>query len=68
MTQPKPWYASKTVWGSLVAILAAFLGLWDFDISPADQTRLVDLAVQLIGAGGGLVALIGRFMATRPIL
>lgn len=67
MTGTKPWYASKTVWGSLVAIVAAVLGLWDVDISSADQSRAVEMIVQLIGALGGLIALVGRFAATRRL-
>lgn len=63
----KPWYLSKTVWGSLIAILAALAGLFDIDLSPADQARAVDLVVQAIGALGGLVALVGRFRATHQI-
>ena len=63
----KPWYLSKTVWGSVVAILAALAGLFDVDLSTADQARAVDMIVQAIGALGGLVALVGRFRATRPI-
>ena len=63
----KPWYQSKTVWGSLVAIAAAVLGVWDVRVDAADQARLVELIVQALGAAGGLVALIGRFSASRRI-
>ena len=68
MIGSKPWYMSKTVWGSLVAIIASVLGLWDFDMSPADQDRLVEMIVQLIGTAGGFLALVGRFRATRLLL
>lgn len=68
MLGSKPWYVSKTVWGSVVAILASVLGLWDFDMSAADQDRLVDMIVQLIGTAGGVLALVGRFRATRVLL
>lgn len=67
MTGTKPWYASKTVWGSLVAITAAVLGLWDVDVSVADQARATDMIVQLAGALGGMIALVGRFAATRHL-
>ena len=63
----KPWYLSKTVWGSVIAILAALAGLFDVDLSPADQGRAVDLIVQIVGAAGGLIALLGRFRATHRI-
>lgn len=67
MTATKPWYQSKTVWGSLIAVIAAILGVWDVRIAPAEQARVVELIVQLTGAFGGLVALIGRFAASRRI-
>ena len=67
MLNAKPWYMSKTIWGSLVSILAAFLGLWDFDLSASEQARVVELIVQLIGASGAMLALIGRFLATRRL-
>ena len=67
MPHTKPWYRSKTVWGSLIAILAAVLGIWDVRIDADDQARLVELIVQATGALGGLVALVGRFRATRRI-
>ena len=63
----KPWYLSKTVWGSLIAILAAVAGLFDVDLTPDDQRRAVDMLVQAIGALGGLVALVGRFSATHRL-
>ena len=63
----KPWYLSKTVWGSLVAILAALAGIFDVDLDAADQARAVDMIVQAIGALGGLIALVGRFRATQRI-
>ena len=63
----KPWYLSKTVWGSLIAILAALSGLFDVEFSADDQARTVDLIVQVIGAAGGLIALVGRLRATHRI-
>ena len=63
----KPWYLSKTVWGSLVAILAALAGLFDIEFHPDDQRRAVDMLVQGIGAAGALLALLGRLRATHRI-
>ena len=68
MNGTKPWYASKTVWGSLVAILAAVLGFWGVDVSADDQRRVTEMIVQATGAVGGLVALLGRFAATRKLV
>ena len=63
----KPWYRSKTIWGSVIAIAASVLGVWDVRISPDEQARLAELIVQALGALGGLIALIGRFSASRRI-
>ena len=63
----KPWYLSKTVWGSVVAILAALAGLFDIDLDAATQARAVEMIVQAVGAVGGLVALVGRLRATTRI-
>ena len=67
MIGSKPWYASKTVWGALVAISCALAGFWGFDIAQDEQDRIVEMIVQGLGAAGGLVALIGRFAAQRAI-
>ena len=67
MSGNKPWYASRTVWGALVAIACALTGLWGFEVSPQDQERAVEMIVQGAGAIGGLVALVGRFAARRAI-
>lgn len=63
----KPWYRSKTVWGAVVAVLAAVASLLGFDVDDAAQATLVDSLLQAAGAAGALFALFGRIVATDMI-
>jgi len=70
MNDTTPWYASKGVWGSLVAIVATLLAVATHNkvqILPADQDQLVSLIATAAGAVGGIVALYGRLTATKQI-
>lgn len=67
MSDGKPWYLSKTVWGALVAILASMLQLSGFQLDLADQGQLTDGLVALAGSLGALVALYGRLVASHVI-
>lgn len=65
-----PWWASRGIWGSLVAIVASLVALASHNkvnILPADQDQLVTLIMTIAGAVGGGVALYGRIMATKEI-
>jgi hypothetical protein len=67
MDDVKGLFASKTFWGALVAGLASILGIWGKELSPEDQTRLVELGAALVGALGALLAIVGRVTATKTI-
>jgi hypothetical protein len=66
-TDNKPWYASRGVLGGLVAALAGLASLFGYAVAPADQAALTELAVGVAAAGGGLLAIIGRVLATKAI-
>jgi hypothetical protein len=68
MDQSKPWYASRTVWGGLVAVAAPVIGMMlHVTVGVGDQAVLVD-ALTGIGSGvGGLIAVYGRVKATEKI-
>lgn len=63
----KAWWASRGVWGGIVAALAGLAGIWGYSIPAEDQGRVVELIVAIVSAGGGVVAVVGRAVAKRPI-
>ena len=67
MTDFKPWYASKTIWGAVVALLAAIASAFGVDIDQQMQANFVDTLLQLVAVGGSAIALFGRINATKLI-
>ena len=67
MIDSKAWYQSKTVWGALIAVAASLLRLGGVELGLDIQGQLVDAAVTLAGAIGGLLALYGRVSAQASI-
>ena len=61
MEDTKPFYASKTFWGGVLVVLAAGASL--LGIEP-EQLPSADEIVAIIG---GVLAIIGRFNATKAI-
>ena len=59
----KPWYASQTVWGAVIAILSSIGGAYY-----AYKTQNFDAVVTSLSAAlGGVLAFIGRFKATATV-
>ena len=67
MADSKPWYLSKTIWASLVAILAAVASAIGVEIDANTRSELTDAAFQLVTVGASLAALFGRLVATSRI-
>jgi hypothetical protein len=67
MVEEKPWYLSKTIWGSLVSIAAAFTGIAGITLDPASQAGITEAIVQMISAAGAIIAIHGRLTATEVI-
>ncbi len=67
MTDVKSLFASKTIWGAVIALLAGGLSLLGYQLAPADQAELVNLASGLGAALGGAVAIYGRVVASKRI-
>lgn len=63
----KPWWKSKGVVGSLIAVSGPVLGLFGIEVTPQDLHQVVSTSSQIITAGGALLALIGRLTATARI-
>jgi len=68
MVEEKPWYMSKTIWGSLVSVAAALAGALGIPVDAGAQQAIAEAAVQIVGAAGALVAIYGRLGATRIIV
>lgn len=59
---------SKTVWGAIISIAASALGAGrHVAISPADQSVLVNMAVEAVSAAGAAYAIYGRSVAWKKI-
>jgi hypothetical protein len=67
LTDEKPWYLSRTIWASLVTILAAVAGMGGLAIETTDQSLLTDSILQIVTAIAGLVGIYGRLRATTMI-
>jgi hypothetical protein len=67
MTESKSIFASKTVWGALVAIAAQLLLIAGFTVTPQAQSVAVDVLTQMVGVGGTMFALWGRLVASHKI-
>lgn len=65
--ETKKWYASKTVWGGLIAVASATAGLFGVYIDEQTQAQITDLALVGAGAVGGLIAIWGRIKADKEI-
>ena len=63
----KPWYQSKTIWGGVIAAVAAGLGLAGLELGADDQQRLVEIAVSIAGMVGAVLAIYGRMRASKGI-
>ena len=67
MNDFKPWYASRTIWGSIIALLAAVASAFGVEIDQQMQTTFIESALQLVAIGGSMLAVFGRMTATTQI-
>lgn len=63
----KAWYASKTVWGAAIALLAGVATLAGLKLDATLQDQLADLLVGLGEVVGGALAWYGRVKAQTAI-
>ena len=66
-TDTKSIFASRGVWGALIAIIAAGGGLFGYTITPDQQVQIVETVAMIAAGIGGLVALWGRISATKRL-
>jgi hypothetical protein len=67
MDDTKGIFASKTVWGGIIVVIAAIAGLFGYTISAEDQTALVGYIESAATIAGGLLVIWGRITATKRI-
>ncbi len=67
MIDEKPWWQSRTIWASLVAVIAVVLGYFGYDIGGEDQAGLVEAISSGVAIVGSLIAIITRIGATKTI-
>lgn len=69
--ETKQWWKSKSVWGSIVMLLAIALGYFGIELGAEEQVALVDQIVAAIVAisalVGAVLSLIGRLKATTKL-
>lgn len=67
MYDVKSIFASKTIWGGLIALIASAAAIWGYAITPADQAQIVELITGFGGIIGSVLAIYGRIVATKKI-
>ncbi len=67
MIASKPWYLSRTIWASLVTVLAGAAQLVGIPTDAVDGGQLADALLQTVTAVSGLVAILGRLRAKDRI-
>jgi hypothetical protein len=67
MIANKPWYLSRTIWASLIAVLSAGGSLIGMPVDDVDQEALADTILQAVAAVAGVMAILGRLTATSRI-
>lgn len=68
MLTSKPWWASKTIWGGVIAVSSGVVGVTTGIVIPdIVQQQVVEVVVQLGTILGGALAVYGRFDASKKV-
>jgi len=67
MTETKKWWQSKTIWGSIVTLVAVVASLAGYQIDTETQNQLVTNITNIVAAVGSLIAVYGRVTASAKI-
>ena len=63
----KPWYLSRTIWASAVAVAATLASAVGLPLDATDVAALPDAVLQAVAAVAGVIAIIGRISARDRI-
>lgn len=67
MDGSKNLFASRGVWGGIIAVGAVVAGWAGVNIDPETQGVLTDRVLELVTVVGGFLAIIGRIWASKRI-
>ena len=65
--ESKPWWQSKVIIGTAVTMICSVLKVTGKDIDPALQGSIIDALLLLGQLGGGIIAIVGRFTASKSL-
>ncbi|MCO5146997.1 MAG: hypothetical protein M9895_12560 [Aquamicrobium sp.] len=63
----KPWYLSRTIWASAIAVAATLASALGFPLESSDVAALPDAILQAVAAVAGVIAILGRLSASMRI-
>ncbi|MEQ1756625.1 MAG: hypothetical protein ABL973_21095 [Micropepsaceae bacterium] len=67
MNNTKPWWRSKTVWASIIAMLAGIASLADIHLDATLQDELASLVTAAAEVASGAIAMLGRIQAQSTL-
>lgn len=67
MNATKPWYLSRTIWASLVTVVAGLGGFLGLPVEEQDSETISEMILQAVTAVSGLLAIFGRVAADSRI-
>ena len=67
MTGIKGFFASKSIWGSIIAMAATILPMLGISFTAADGAEVSGWIEQIIAIGGAALAMYGRVVAKDKI-
>lgn len=63
----KPWYLSRTIWASGVAVIATLASAVGFPLDASEVASLPDALLQAVAAVAGVIAIVSRISARNRI-
>lgn len=66
MDETKPWWQSRTIWGSIAVLLVLVIKLIKPDAEVTD-TELLDVIMATVGIVGSIMAIWGRIAAQKRL-
>jgi len=63
----KPWWQSRGVWGSIIAMAGFILPMFGLEWTPTDATEASNLVEQIMVLGGTALAFYGRIAAKKSV-